>query len=262
MSPSGKIAGVGISLLPFTRLSDAAVAGALDHAVAVINPALDVFTRFDPLGLRRRTHREEPAGGAVGKSLDLAAALLNFAELPGTKAWTEMDQDGHVKWWVHRAGAVTTILVAFPGAFGVLADRLGVQDVLGFTNQAIVLCAVAREDGVTDHDEQVQLLGAVLCDRQLPDAEGDASAGAADEAAQSLPEKLWEFAGTLRAVGDEFTKRPHPQKLYRYLGMLPGVGAVADYFGEFTALLHAADEGAAWISEHSAQAPAPTPART
>ncbi|OFB39481.1 hypothetical protein BA059_12405 [Mycolicibacterium sp. (ex Dasyatis americana)] len=249
---------MGISLLPFTRLSDADVAGALDHAVSVINPVLDVFSRFDPLGLRRRTHREEPGEGPVGKSLDIAAAVVNFAELPGTKAWAEMDQHGHVKWWVHRAGAVTTILVAFPGAFGVIADRLGIQDFLGFTNQAIVLCAVAREDGVTDYDDQVQLLGAVLCDRQFPDDTADDP----DVPAHSLPGRLWEFAGTLRAVGDEFTKRPHPQKLYRYLGMLPGVGAVADYVGEFTALLHAADEGAAWISEHSRQTPAPSPART
>ncbi|MCG7606840.1 MULTISPECIES: hypothetical protein [Mycobacterium] len=248
---------MGISLLPFTRLSDADVAGALDHAVAVINPVIDVFTRFDPLGLRRRTHREDPGKGPVGKSLDVAAALLNFAELPGTKAWAEMDQHGHVKWWVHRAGAVTTIFVAFPGAFGVIADRLGVQDVLGFTNQALVLCAVAREDGV-DYDDQVQLLGAVLCDRQLSAASADDIAAASP----SLPAKLWEFAGTLRAVGDELTKRPRPQKLYRYLGMLPGVGAVADYFGEFSALVHAADEGAAWISEHSRQTPAPSPART
>ncbi|BBX28259.1 hypothetical protein GCM10009632_08690 [Mycolicibacterium alvei] len=251
---------MGISLLPFTRLSDAAVSGALGTAVAVINPALDIATRFDPLGLRKRTHLEEPADGAVGKSLDIAAALLNFAEVPGTKAWSEMDQDGHVKWWVHRVGAVTTILVAFPGALGVLADRLPIQDFLGFTNQAIVLCAVAREDGVTDHDDQVQLLGAVLCDRQLPDA--DLGAQAADATPQSLPERVWEFAGTVRAVGDEFAKRPHPQKLYRYLGMLPGVGAVADYFGEFTALRHAANEGAAWINEHSRQESAPQPART
>ncbi|MEV0671159.1 hypothetical protein [Mycobacterium sp. NPDC050441] len=245
--------------MPSAHLSDADVAGALDNAVAVINPVLDIFTRFDPLGLRRRTHREGPSDGAVGKSLDIAAAVLNFAELPGTKAWADMDQDGHVKWWVHRAGAVTTILVAFPGALGAIADRLPIQDVLGFSNQAIVLCAVAREDGVTDHGDQVQLLGAVLCDRQLADTESDAPPDDPTTAPpQSLPGKLWEFAGTLRAVGDEFTKRPHPQKLYRYLGMLPGIGAVADYVGEFTALRHAADAGAAWISEHPPQEPART----
>lgn len=245
---------MGISLLPFTRLTDADVAGALGHAVSVINPALDIVTRFDPLGLRRRTHREEPANGPVGKSLDIAAALLNFAELPGTRAWTEMDQDGHVRWWVNRAGAVTTILVAFPGAFGVIADRLPIQDFLGFTNQAIVLCAVAREDGVTDHDDQVRLLGAVLCDRQLTETDTD------DDRADSqpMPKKLWEFAGTMRAAGEELTKRPHPQKVYRYLGMLPGIGAVADYFGEFTALLHAANEGETWINQQSAQTPART----
>ncbi len=248
-----------MNLLPSVHLSDSDVAGALENAVAVINPVLDIFARFDPLGLRRRTHREEPADGAVGKSLDVAAAVLNFAELPGTKAWSEMDQDGHVKWWVHRVGAVTTILVAFPGALGAITDRLPIQDFLGFSNQAIVLCAVAREDGVTDHDDQVQLLGAVLCNRQLADTDTDAPADDPDTApSQSLPGKLWEFAGTLRAAGDELTKRPHPQKLYHYLGMLPGVGAVVDYFGEFSALRHAADEGAAWISARSPEVPART----
>lgn len=241
---------MGISLLPFTRLSDADVAGALDHAVALINPALDVFTRFDPLGLRRRTHRQEPAQNAVAKSLDVAAAVLNFAELPGTKAWAEMDQDGHVKWWVHRAGAVTTVLVAFPGVFGVIANRLPIQDFLGFSNQAIVLCAVAREDGVTDHDEQAQLLAAVLCDRRPTNNPADTP----ETPPQSLPRKLWGLAGTIRAVGEEIAKRPHPQKVYRYFGMLPGVGAVAAYFGEFSALQHAADEGEAWISDRSPQA--------
>ncbi|MGV0810798.1 hypothetical protein ABQF34_02435 [Mycolicibacterium boenickei] len=249
---------MGISLLPSARFSDADVAGALDHAVALINPALDVFTRFDPLGLRKRTHRQESADSVVGKSLDVVAALLNFAELPGTKAWAEMDQDGHVKWWVHRAGAVTTVFVAFPGAFGAIIDRLPVQDFLGFSNQAIVLCALAREDGITDYDEQVRLLGAVLCDRELADAPPDADTEDADTPPRSLPQKLWEFAGELRAVGDELAKRPHPQTFYRYLGMLPVVGAVADYFGELTALLHAAHEGEAWINEHPPQAPART----
>jgi hypothetical protein len=253
------MAPVGISLLPSTHLSDAEVAGALDHAVAVINPALDVFTRFDPLGLRQRTHRQESAESMVGKSLDIVAALLNIAELPGTRAWDDMDQDDRIKWWVHRAGAVTTVLVAFPGAWGFIADRLPVQDFLGFSNQALVLCAVAREDGITDYDEQVRLLAAVLCDRQL---NGAGSADSVSTRPQALPKKLWEFVGTLRAVGEEFTKRPHPQKLYHYLGMLPGVGAVADYLGEVTALRQAAHEGEAWISDHTAPASLPAPART
>jgi hypothetical protein len=52
-----------------------------------------------------------------------------------------MDLDHRVNWWVKRVGAVDTIAVAFPGAFGFVADRLAVQDVLGFVNQSIVLCA-------------------------------------------------------------------------------------------------------------------------
>ncbi|MBU9762346.1 hypothetical protein FR943_00535 [Mycobacterium sp. TNTM28] len=244
---------MGISLLPFTRLSDADVAGALNRAAAVINPALDLATRFDPLGLKQRTHRQSPAVNPVDRTLDRAAAILNFAELPGTQAWDDMTRDGHVKWWVRRVGTVTTVAVAFPGAFGFIADRLPVQDALGFANQAILLWAVAREDGVTDRDDQVQLLGAVLCNRDLADPLPEDA-----DTAHSLPGKLWEVAGTLRAVGAELTKRPQPQRVYHYLGMLPGIGAIVDYVGELTALRHAADEAATWISEHSAPAAAQT----
>jgi hypothetical protein len=51
-------------------------------------------------------------------------------------------------------GAPDTVLVALPGVFGVVADRLPMQDVLGFTNQAIGLCAVAREHASTTTDNR------------------------------------------------------------------------------------------------------------
>ena len=50
---------------------------------------------------------------------------------------------------------------------GVIGRQLPIQDLLGFVSQATVLCAVARELGVTDQRTQVRMLAAVLCDRDL-----------------------------------------------------------------------------------------------
>ena len=58
----------------------------------------------------------------------------------------------------------------------------------------------------------------------------------------------------LDAVGAEFAKRPQPRAPYRYLGMLPAVGAVASYFGECGALARAAKQGRRWITERFPQA--------
>lgn len=139
---------------------------------------------------------------------------------------------------MQRVGAVNTVFVAFPGIFGALAARLPVQDLLGFSNQAIVLVAIARELGIDDHREQVRLLAKVLCNRTLGD---EALVGADDQAPETprnwspfaLARTLWHLAGILRAIGDELEKRPQPKPIFRYLGMLPAVGSVAGYIGEY-----------------------------
>lgn len=243
--------------MPTAQLDDARVACVLRRVVAVINPVVDVLSRVDPLGLKGRSHHLGVADGSVDKALDALAWVLNTADVPGTKAWADMDLDARVNWWVRRVGALDTVLVAFPGVFGVVADRLPIQDTLGFANQAIVLCAVARECGVVDYGQQVRLLGAVMCDRDLgPTTTVDDGAPAGVDASRdsdgspvAVVKSLWHVAGLLRAIGDELVKRPRPRAIYRYLGMLPAVGAVADYFGEYGALVRAAKEGRAWL-EH------------
>lgn len=52
-------------------------------------------------------------------------------------------------------------------AWAPVGDRLPLQDLFGFTSQAIVLCAVAREHGISDHQQQVRLLAAVLSGRDV-----------------------------------------------------------------------------------------------
>jgi hypothetical protein len=243
--------------VPTAVLDDADVSCALSRAVRVINPVVDVLSRADPFGLKGRSHHLGDSDGSVDKALDALAWVLNTADVPGTQAWNDMSLDDRVTWWVRRVGAVDTVLVAFPGVFGMVADRLPIQDALGFANQAIVLCAVAREYGVTDYGQQVRLLGAVMCGRDLAadayadadDAEGapETSSSPIDGTPLAFLKPLWRVAGLVRATGDELVKRPRPRRIFRYLGMLPAVGAVADYFGEYGALVRAAKAGRTWI---------------
>lgn len=241
--------------LPSTHLSDADVGAALDRAVGLIDLLLDALSSFDPLGLRERTHRQGASGGVVGSALDAAACLLDIADVPGTQSWDRMDRTQRINWWIRRVGALDTVLVAFPGAYGVIADRLPIQDFFGFSNQAMVLCAVAREYGVADRESQVRLLGAVLCDRELTaDDRRPPTAPRPENSTEwtplALAKKLWELAGIMRSISAELAKRPHPQRIFHYFGMLPAVGAIADYFGEYGALRRAAEQGEAWIAEH------------
>jgi hypothetical protein len=242
--------------IPPAVIDDAQVACVLRRAVRVINPVVDVLSRADPFGFKGRSHHLGAADGSVDKALDAIAWVLNTADVPGTHAWEAMDLDARVNWWVRRVGALDTVLVAFPGVFGVVADRLPIQDTLGFANQAIVLCAIARECGVVDYGQQVRLLGAVMCGRDLGAGNSTADAPQAPAPAVGTPvgfvKALWHLAGLMRAVADELVKRPRPRAIYRYLGMLPAVGAVADFLGEYGALVRAAKQGRAWIGRQAA----------
>jgi hypothetical protein len=248
--------GVNLIPRPETTITDADVASALGRAVQIVDPLLDVLWGTDPLGLKKRTHHLGAADGPLDKAQDTLAWALNAADVPGTSSWAEMDLDARINWWVWRVGALDTVVVAFPGLLGVVGDRLPIQDLFGFTSQAIVLCAVAREHGITDHQQQVRLLAAVLCHRDLdPGAEPDSGPPAETGEPMSLAKLahgLWSLMGLLAAIGDEVAKRPHPRRFFRYLGMLPAIGAVVDYVGELGALVRAAKAGRRWIAQHPA----------
>lgn len=241
--------------LPTATIDDADVACVLHRAVGIINPVLDLLAGIDVLGLKKRTHSLGSSRATGAKVLDAAAWVLNAVDVPGTEAWEGMNRDDRINWWVRRVGAVDTIAVAFPGAFGVIADRLPVQDLLGFANQSIVLCAVARESGVTGRREQVRLLAAVMCDRDLDvghviDDTPETGPAPIEWSPKGLGRALWQLAGLMRAISGELVKRPRPRSIFRYLGMLPAAGAVADYLGEYGALVRASKEGRHWIAEH------------
>jgi hypothetical protein len=244
---------VNLLSLPTATITDEDVAAALLRVTQVVDPLLDVYAEADPVGLRERTrHLDGPAGGALGKVEDALAWALNTAKVPGTLAWDDMVLDDRIDWWVHRVGAFNTLIVAFPGVLGAVADRLPLQDLFGYTSQALVLCAVAREHGIFDHRQQVRLLAAVLSGRSLvsdpsPDAP-PSNPSALDRTPAGVAQGLWRLAGLMRAITDELAKRPRPKGVYRVLGMLPGVGAVADYLGEYGALVRTAKAGERWIA--------------
>jgi hypothetical protein len=249
---------VNLLSLPKTVITDAELANALGRVVQIIDPALDVLWGTDPLGLKKRTHHLGGADGPFDKAVDAVAWALNAGDVPGTMAWAEMDVHARVNWWVWRVGAVDTIAVAFPGALGVVGDRLPIQDLVGFVSQAVVLCAVAREYGITDRRLQVRLLGAVLCRRDLgADPDGDRDSGPGSATPSDLPGHLLHLVGLFRAVADELAGRPRPRGVFRYLGMLPAVGAVVDYLGELGALVRTAKAGQRWITAHNDESGAP-----
>lgn len=236
-------------------ITDDDVEDALYRTVRVLNPMLDVVGATDPLRLKRRVPSSSPDSGPDGGPIDLVAdgiaRALNAADLPGTLAWDDMDTDARIRWWVWRIGALNTVAVAYPGVLGIVGRLLPVQDLLGFVNQALVLCAVARELGVTEPRQQARMLAEVLCDRDTDEPHEPAGS-----APSSLRRAVWRLPGVLDAVGDELAKRPQPRAPFRYLGMLPGVGAVASYFGECGALARAAKQGRRWITERFPEAPA------
>ena len=262
--------GMGLLPKPHATLTDADVADALSHAVSVINPLLNVLSEADPVGLRKRTHRllQPPhSHSATDRALNAGAHVVNAADLPGTAAWDRMGRDERSHWWVNRVGALNTLVVASPGAFGWLARVVPVSELAGFVNQAIVLCALAREWGVTDRREQVRMLAEVLCGRHLP-VDFDAPSQHDLEPVPETPppgwkpleaitsstpvvvvRTVWQLAGILRATFDEVAKRPHPTKVYRWLSSLPGLGAIATYFGEHGALVRSAHEGVIWLAD-------------
>jgi hypothetical protein len=241
------------------RLGDEKVAAALGAAVRVIVPTLTLLAERDPFGIKKRTFRNAAdTDSTLDQALNAVAWVFDATDVPGTEAWSRMSLDKRASWWVNRVGALGTVAVAFPGFFGVLARRLPLQDILGFANQAMVIVAVARECGVTDHDELVRLLAAVLCKRNLPRRTvGEAAAletRTKDAVTTDRPRSpsavlsaLWSVTKILRGIADELDKRPDARTVYRWLGNLPVVGAVAGYVGERGALSRAVKLARKWI---------------
>jgi hypothetical protein len=233
-------------------LSDKDVAVLLHRSTGVTNLVLDVVDS-DPFGVKGRTFRRsdqqsDPADealvatvlGTVDDSLVWAADATG---LPGTAKWTGWTPAQQRDWWIGRVGALTTVGVAYPGVFGPLVNRLPVQTVLGFGNQVLLLCAVARAYGIDDRYRQTDLLAEVLCRRTvnsralLTGEPGDGT----DAESDALVKEMWSGIERSRAVLGELERRPSSKQPWRMLTGLPLVGALAGYIGESDALRRASN---------------------
>ncbi|SIS03012.1 hypothetical protein [Williamsia sterculiae] len=242
-------------------IDDRRIAEALYTATGLINPILGTLAYADPTGLKRHilaeaVHSWHPRGAfaipgtVVTKVVDGLTWAVDAAELPGTPTWRELPVQDRADWWLNRVGTFTTALVAYPGVLGALANRLPLQDFLGFLQQAVLLCAVQREYGIHDRYRQADLLAEVLCDRHIDSARLLAAPAPADESAVSgsrlSPRGLLDAVRTLRSsygeIVDELRKRPAPRQPWRLLSELPVIGAPADYVGERLALREAGRE--------------------
>lgn len=254
-------------------ITDAHVVSVLKVVVRGSGPVLDALTRADPFGWKQRTRRSEPqvvelpqeAGHVVLRWKDKAvrAAVEGFrrTEYPGTAAWDRMDVAERSQWWVDRIGRFTTLLASVPGLGGAVADRFPVQDTLGAASQAMVLCAVAREHGLTDEVEQVRLLAHVLSRRTVSRELVAGTTAREEESLDTGPvgaRALWRYGRVLRSVVGELDKRPQGGHVTALIGKLPVVGIAGDYLSERSALRRAVREGQEWMRAHDGAA---TPTR-
>jgi hypothetical protein len=61
---------------------------------------------------------------------------------------------------------------------------------------------------------------------------------------------MWRLGRGLLALEGELDKRPHGRWYHQVLGVLPVVGLVGDYLGEWSGLKRASREGIAWLRDH------------
>ena len=251
----GRLGQSEIGRLPHVaEMTDAQLATALDKAIALIDPVLDLMAERDPLGLKEHTFDEGAHPGRLAKVQHLAAEVLNVTDWPGTAGWSELSTQKRINWWVNRIGAINTIAVSYPGVFGAWAKALPLSSSLGFANQALVLTAVGRELGVTDRNSQIRMLASVLCGRDLPTSAFPDTNAPADSAAakqrRSVIRSLWDIAQILRKVNDTISKRPMPKRPFSTLAWVPLIGAPTLYVGERMALCRAAKAGQEWVGAH------------
>ncbi len=216
-------------------------------------------------GDRRTPGRAGRVPSLLARAGDRVVDTVRGRVHPGSTEWSASRVEERVEWWVGQVGTLVAFVAATPRFFGVLADRLPVQDVFGAAAQGLVVCAVAREHGVDDEQEWVRLLGRVLLDRDLSPA---VQAGAARVGAEQLTEDdeiravaareaggpvrrgaatVWQLARKLLALQTLFDRRPRGSLPFRALAKVPVVGLVGGFLDERGGVRQAAEETVALL---------------
>jgi hypothetical protein len=241
-------------------IPDSVIVGALRPFVRATRPVLAGLRESDPFGLRGRVH-SAPGAEEERPLKDRILDTLASVEVPGTAAWAAMDAQARSHWWIYRVGRFTTLVAAIPGLGGALARTLPVSATVGAAGQGLLIVAIAGEHGIDSRDGEdriVELLASVLFGRELTptgtlDAAEDAAVDRrADELTGDLGEKdaaptaarigsaVWRLGRALYSVEDELDKRPHGRFYHEAIGMLPVVGVMGKYLGEWSGLKRAA----------------------
>ncbi|WP_224389353.1 hypothetical protein [Pseudonocardia sp. ICBG1293] len=252
-------------------ISDDDLVRVLRPFVRATRPVLDGLREADPFGLRARVAPGSGGPqGATDEERSLADKILDAlasVKVPGTSAWAAMDVPARSDWWVYRVGRFTTLIAAIPGLGGALARTLPVSDAVGAAGEGLLLVAIAGEHGVRSEDRLVELLASVLFRREL-DLDARELSAAEDAAAQARAEELtgdlagdgrratlqrvgsavWRLGRALWGVEDELDKRPHGRFYHQWLGLLPVVGVVGKYLGEWSGLKRAARQAREWLA--------------
>lgn len=177
------------------------------------------------------------------------STLAGLTPIPVVNGYLHRDANGRSRWWVIPVGAVSTVVVAWPGALGFVARLLPLQTYLGFANQTIVVVGVAGEHGVDQLPEQIDLVARVLARRQidaralLGGAPGFQDLVPVRETANRVRGGVRSAFGaardvlhTVKSARSALEARPRSAAPFDMLGRLPVVGAVAGYVGEFATL--------------------------
>ncbi|MFC5993947.1 hypothetical protein ACFQE5_06960 [Pseudonocardia hispaniensis] len=246
-------------------ISDAAVVAVLRPFVRAARPVLTGLREADPFGLQTRAQGAAPGSMEQRRLRERALDALASVKVPGTAAWAAMDVEQRCQWWIHRVGRFTTVIAAVPGLGGALARSFPVSDTVAAAGQGLLLCALAGEHGITDEETLVALLGAVLfrrdlTPRALSPADDAVVAARAAELTGDLADRrsaptlrqiagaVWRLGRALFAYSDELDKRPHGRFYHDAIQMVPLVGVMGRYLGEWSGLKRAARKAHDWMA--------------
>ncbi len=233
-----------------TRTSSPAVSDAdLTRALGVYAGMVDhVLTRPERwLGV------DPDPTGRSGRGRRVLAAVrsrLIGRRNPTSPTWGQVPVRKRVRWWLRRISLSAGTAAAAPRVAGVLADRLPLQDALGAAASGLAVCAVARENGVTDPADWVPLLARVVFDRDVGPVGGqeipaETTSAVALDAPTELSEPpsttggveragrtVWHLAQVFLELGSLFDRRPRGGLLARIVGKFPGVGVAGGWLDE------------------------------
>jgi len=222
--------------------------------------------------------RGEALKGAGQSAAAWGAKVLHGGIHPRSPEWAGLSPEARTQWWVRQLAPALAIAAGAPSAGGRVAHALPFKDLVGFTGQVVMVCAVCHEYDVHDLDAQVSIIAAELLQRGWSVADVRA-------ARSSVQGMDWLQKSTYLLAGDSSGLRGKARLVWRLAKVaapieqvvahrirgggligraqdLPGVGAVFGVANELKALRTVAKAAADGARRHgpAAGSPLTTPA--